>query len=233
MHSYAEFSDGVASDDYIPLIRELMAWDALCPNSNSIIRNELGVLGLSFQPSPLHWSRQKEWPWAIRESGLKPWDTCLDIGGSWSVFKYAVARRSRHVVCLDLEEEAITKSIESYRLFNVPRISHVQADCRDLPFRDESFDKVYALSVLEHMPSGHVKTIDEVLRVLRPGGVGMISMDLALEGKGQDNFYLGYAEVEEIIKHLNFYELPSRVKTNGARMKEGVVIAVVLMRIVK
>lgn len=232
MHPYAEYSGGVAKDSDIPLLRELMAWDALCPNSSVLGRNEFKILGLNHQPSPLHWSRQVEWPWAINESELRPWYTCLDIGGSWSVLKYAIARRTRRVICIDNDPEAVRKGIESQQIIGVGRISHVCGDCRALPFADASFDRVFGISVFEHMEQGHIQAVDESLRVLKPGGIAMISMDLALEGKGKDNFYLGYKDISSILKHVKLPTAPAK-NTNGAKMKEGVTIAVVLMRLVK
>lgn len=235
MYSFAEYSDGVAPDSYLPILRELMAWNALCPNSCELVRRaDTKTIGIDQQPSPLHWSRQKEWPWAITESELRPWHTCLDVGGSWSVFKYAVARRTRSVTCLDLEFEAIRKSRESQQAIGVGRIQHVQGDCRKLPFADSSFDRVFSLSVYEHMESGHLEAIDEMVRVLKPGGVAMVSMDVVVTGPigGEDNFYLGYPDITKILRHLKMRSIPGR-NTVGAKMREGVEIAVVLIRWVK
>ena len=46
---------------------------------------------------------------------------------------------------------------------------NVQGDIQDLPFKDESFDVVNAVHVLEHVPN-IVKTFNEVWRVLKPNG---------------------------------------------------------------
>ena len=44
-------------------------------------------------------------------------------------------------------------------------------DGRRLSFPDDSFDKVYSLSVLEHIPDdGDSACVTEIARVLRPGG---------------------------------------------------------------
>lgn len=47
------------------------------------------------------------------------------------------------------------------------------ADAEALPFADESFDVVFSWGVLHHTPDT-VRAIQEVYRVLRPGGVGRV-----------------------------------------------------------
>ncbi|MBT9473631.1 MAG: methyltransferase domain-containing protein [Pseudomonadota bacterium] len=48
------------------------------------------------------------------------------------------------------------------------------ADASALPFADASFDVVQALHMLYHLPSP-AKGVDEILRVLRPGGLAVIA----------------------------------------------------------
>jgi ubiquinone/menaquinone biosynthesis C-methylase UbiE len=48
----------------------------------------------------------------------------------------------------------------------------------DLPVADGSIDVVTSLSVIEHQPD-KVRAVDEVARVLRPGGLFALSFDLA------------------------------------------------------
>lgn len=49
-------------------------------------------------------------------------------------------------------------------------LADVYADCQTLPFQNSSFDTVICTQVLEHVPEPH-RTICEIARVLRPGGV--------------------------------------------------------------
>ncbi|NJN16827.1 MAG: class I SAM-dependent methyltransferase [Oscillochloris sp.] len=53
----------------------------------------------------------------------------------------------------------------------VERITLAQADSRSLPFADNSFDKAFAIDILEHFPLPVIdQYLAETARVLRPGG---------------------------------------------------------------
>lgn len=56
--------------------------------------------------------------------------------------------------------------------------AHVaNATARALPFRDDSFDVVWSMSVLMHIPDdGIIVALDEIARVLRPGGCACIGV---------------------------------------------------------
>ncbi|MEO8275423.1 MAG: class I SAM-dependent methyltransferase [Thermoanaerobaculia bacterium] len=51
----------------------------------------------------------------------------------------------------------------------------MRADIRELPFPDNSFDAVYTMGTIEHIDE-YVQAIDEVRRVLRPGGRAIIGV---------------------------------------------------------
>ena len=53
---------------------------------------------------------------------------------------------------------------------NNPGAEIVEADARELPFGDASFDRVTSIEVLRYLPDAQ-PSIDEMARVLRPGGV--------------------------------------------------------------
>ena len=49
---------------------------------------------------------------------------------------------------------------------------NVRADARFLPFKDNSFEEIRAIHVLEHIPRcGHDSFYDEIYRVLKPDGL--------------------------------------------------------------
>jgi len=58
-----------------------------------------------------------------------------------------------------------------------PRLKVYQMDAGNLSFSDQSFDFVYARSVLQHLPSPG-DAIDEMVRILKPGGAVYLSLHL-------------------------------------------------------
>jgi SAM-dependent methyltransferase len=60
-----------------------------------------------------------------------------------------------------------------------PRLSAEAADVRELPFADNTFDAVVSNSTLDHFPaqSDIAKGLAELHRVLRPGGVLLVTLD--------------------------------------------------------
>jgi ubiquinone/menaquinone biosynthesis C-methylase UbiE len=93
----------------------------------------------------------------------------LDLGcghqmfASWMVAEEReLARRSRRLVGIDLDWEGMRK--------NQAVTERVFGDLEKLPFCAGSFDAVTANMVMEHLPNPQ-KVLDEVQRVLRPGGI--------------------------------------------------------------
>jgi SAM-dependent methyltransferase len=75
---------------------------------------------------------------------------------------------------VDLTERAVEFTRERLSLYGLASDLR-QADAEKLPFASESFDLVYSWGVLHHSPDTK-KAIDEVWRVLRPGGRARIMM---------------------------------------------------------
>jgi SAM-dependent methyltransferase len=81
----------------------------------------------------------------------------LDCGCGDDVFGPTLRRPGNTVVSLDVDLVALRR---------VPGL-RVVADCARLPFRDDSFDAVWACAVIEHLTRD---CLPELIRVTRPGG---------------------------------------------------------------
>src|SRR3989304_2278602 len=64
--------------------------------------------------------------------------------------------------------------------------SWVIADGVSLGFKDDTFDKVFSISVLEHIPGdGDTRTMKELARVLKPGGRLVVTVPYAVKYRSE------------------------------------------------
>ena len=77
--------------------------------------------------------------------------------------------------------------------YNHRRVVWQHVDGRDLPYEDNSFDGIFSCSSIEHFgdESDIRKSIEEVHRVLKPGGIAAISSEFKIFGDGD-----GFANVQ-------------------------------------
>jgi SAM-dependent methyltransferase len=103
----------------------------------------------------------------IRELGLLKGDW-LDVGCATGGYTLAMLDMgARTVVGVDVLKERIAEACERGRAH--PAATFLQVNDDRLPFRDASFDGVFLNEVLEHV-TDEVRTLEEIRRVLRPGG---------------------------------------------------------------
>jgi glycogen(starch) synthase len=88
----------------------------------------------------------------------------LDVGGGYGRLAAPLAERN-DVTLVDVSEEMLAEARERCP----PEVELVQADARELPFPDASFDVVLALDLLPHLPDAR-QALRELSRVARVGG---------------------------------------------------------------
>lgn len=104
----------------------------------------------------------------------KPGGKLLEIGCGMGTDLLQLARRNMRVTGIDLTEEGIALAQKRFEMYKMPVELKID-DAENLSFGDNSFDVVYSFGVLHHTPDTP-KSIDEVLRVLKPDGLAVIML---------------------------------------------------------
>ena len=107
---------------------------------------------------------------------LRPGDRLLDLGCGFGRHAYEGLMRGADVVTCDVSRPELESVLgtalvlaEDGQVDTTRMIAPVQGDATVLPFDDNSFDKIIASEVLEHVPDD-TAAFAELSRVLRPGG---------------------------------------------------------------
>ena len=108
--------------------------------------------------------------------GLRRDDLFLDLGAGFGRHAFEAARRGARVVALDYAADELHSVRATFAAMaeageiNADRlVGTLRGDATRLPFADATFDRVVVSEVLEHIQND-VGAIDEITRVLRPGG---------------------------------------------------------------
>lgn len=118
-----------------------------------------------FQSGGLSYVKQLQ----LEELELTPGLLLLEVGFGRGEFLRHCAERGAVVSGIDYSPDAL--DIARRTLAKFPEADLRVADCKDLPFDADSFDRVYSGDVLEHQDTEDgVKMLREMYRVLRPGG---------------------------------------------------------------
>ncbi len=100
----------------------------------------------------------------------------LDVGTGTGRLPRALLFQPRfrgRVVGVDLSRRMLTEAVRLLRP-HAGRVTLIWQDARSLPFLDDTFDAVACLEVLEFTPDPR-GVLQEMVRVLRPGGVLLVS----------------------------------------------------------
>jgi len=121
--------------------------------------------------------------------------TALDMGcgsGRWSIY---AARKFKYVEAIDPSDAVLVAQKQT----NGKNIRVSKAGVDQIPFADESFDFVFSLGVLHHIPNTQ-QALDKSVAKLKKGGFFLLYLYYALDNRGA--FYKAIFSVVNGIRKL-------------------------------
>ncbi|MDV3123292.1 methyltransferase domain-containing protein [Mycobacterium sp. 21AC1] len=109
------------------------------------------------------WQEPTEW------LNIPPGGVALDVGSGPGNVTAALARAAGLdgiALGVDISEPMLARAVEAEA---GRQVGFLRADAQRLPFRDDSFDAVTSIAVLQLIPDAEA-ALSEMVRVLRPGG---------------------------------------------------------------
>lgn len=139
----------------------------------------------------------------------------LEVGCGLGTMAECWARQGADVTAIDLNPTAVRLTRRRFDLRALRGVTSL-ADARALPFEPHAFDYVYSWGVLHHSPD-LPRSIEDVMRVLRPGGgygIMLYNRNSALY-RYQVEYLQGFLHLES--RFLGSLELASRYGDGDAQ----------------
>jgi SAM-dependent methyltransferase len=162
--------------------------------------------------------------------GLRAGDLLLDLGCGFGRHAFESLRRGARVVACDMAHDELVEVRSMFGALweagDAPPEglgATTQGDATRLPFADDTFDRIIASEVMEHIPDDGA-ALAELTRVLRPGGTMAITVPAWLPEKIcwalSDAYHAPIAEGG----HVRIYtESGLRTKMRSAGLEPGAV----------
>jgi SAM-dependent methyltransferase len=142
--------------------------------------------------NPLSYPRYMEYELTLGQLGSLDGRRVLDIG-SPKLPALVLARHARcELYATDIRDYFIGSTADFLRRMGLGhrlgKDLHLEVqDARSFSYPDASFDRVFSISVIEHIPDdGDSRAMREIARVLRPGGIVTISVPFDAEGYAEE-----------------------------------------------
>jgi SAM-dependent methyltransferase len=134
---------------------------------------------------PVNYWRTLEYREVMRAAEFRRGERVLDIGSPKLLAFWLADRLGAEVHAVDVHPSVFGRLDAMREVRNVNgTVRLALADGRALGFADGHFDKVYAISVLEHIPGeGDRACVEEIARVLAPGGRAVLTLPFAPESR--------------------------------------------------
>jgi 2-polyprenyl-3-methyl-5-hydroxy-6-metoxy-1,4-benzoquinol methylase len=135
-------------------------------------------------------TREFEYPWCYFAAPIRPRMRVIDLGAGAAGFQFVLSREGADVYSVDPlinPDETVDwrfTDADFERLNHVlrARVTFVRKFLEEAGLPHGAFDRVYAISVLEHIPEqACLPLLREAAALLRPGGLLIATVDLFLD----------------------------------------------------
>ena len=142
-----------------------------------------------FESPAVYISRLWEYPFAILAAELKPDMKCADIGCGTTPFTTYLCEAAGASNVTGFDPDLIKDENDQCTAFGIKKgfvqktgFNFFPDDMTNLHAEDESFDRVFCISVIEHITeqASWQKGLKEMFRVLKPGGRLIMTVDLGI-----------------------------------------------------
>jgi len=154
----------------------------------------------------------------------------LDVSSPKLPSVFFATRTSQEVHATDLDDEKIfSRWKPAADALGLANYFVEYQDARHLTYPDESFDLIYSISVIEHIPDdGDAVSLREFRRVLKPGGTLVIQIPYR---RKRDDIWLSIDSKGAPLPEPRFYEryydmarLNERLRTDGLTLTTRVIM---------
>lgn len=155
---------------------------------------------------PVDYMRYAEFDAILRDLELLPGMTILDVSSpQWFTLYLASKYPSVDFHYINIIDSELDPYKEISRALGIKNLQYKKEDARNMPFSDNTFDKVLSISVIEHVnpeEDGDLRTLKEIYRVLKSGG----ELLLTVPYKSKSNIvYMDGPVYERTDKTRNFF----------------------------
>ena len=175
---------------------------------------------LARKPGQIH---RKDWEWTLGIIAMKRFgklnknNTAIGIGAGKELILFYLANHLGHLYATDLYS---TKEWENFAPADFPEnpskyspfpynqsaLTALKMDGTRLEFPSDSFDVVFSFSSIEHFGgenySGALKSLKEMERVLKPGGVAIVATEYIINNKNPPDVTNQFYNEHTIYSHL-------------------------------
>jgi ubiquinone/menaquinone biosynthesis C-methylase UbiE len=138
--------------------------------------NENPCGGYDIYQSRLSWLKEREsYAFEILNRDLVEGKRCLDVGCGQGFLANHIANWAKEVIGVDISDNSIRIALEGKKELNRKNLHCFVGDAEALGLRENSFDIIYSMGVLHHIPNTQ-RGIDEIYQLLKPEGKAIVML---------------------------------------------------------